>query len=452
VAALEAEKASSSALSGRTQAQAALNAALQEQAAALREGRAAAEASAELRAGEARALGARVAELEVLLEEATRRAREGEAVRRRLHNTILELKGNVRVFCRVRPPAPGAASAVGVPTEGETAGRGVELTQQSGPSAAAGGKAAQQQQRHAFAFDRVFGPGAGQAEVFEEVSALVQSALDGYAVCIFAYGQTAAGKTHTMLGSPGAEGVIPRAVRQVFDAAAAGAAQGWAYVMSAAMLEIYNEEIRDLLGPGPPPGKKHQVSRDERGATSVSHLEWADVRRTEGVAALLGRAMRARAVGATALNDASSRSHMVFMLRIEGANAATGQTLRGALNLVDLAGSERVGRSGAEGQALKEAQAINKSLSALGDVIAALGAREAHVPYRNSKLTHLLQGSLGGAGKALMLCNVSSDPASAAETLCTLRFAAKVNATEIGTARRNVAAAAAAEGRPAAAK
>ena len=445
--ALETERASSAVLANRTQAQSATVAALQDQVALLKEQRTAAEAQVESKADTVRYLTVRVAELEALLSSAEQRVREGEATRRRLHNTILELKGNVRVFCRVRPPTnveqKNSQVALAAPQTGELAGRGVEVSQvaasSGGPSAAKG------PQRHVFTFDRVFGPQSGQMEVFEEVSALVQSALDGYRVTVFAYGQTNAGKTFTMLGRPGAEteGIIPRAVRQVFGTAAAAAEQGWRYEMRAAMLEIYNEDIKDLLGKGPPAGKKHVIShenKDKGGATCVSFLEWVDVSNEERVGALLQRAMAQRAVGATAANDQSSRSHMVFMLTLEGVNETTGQKMSGALNLVDLAGSERLAKSQASGERLKETQAINKSLSALGDVIAALGAREAHVPYRNSKLTFLLQNSLSGAGKALMLCNVSPSSDNASESLCTLRFAAKVNATEIGTARRNVVA------------
>lgn len=443
LAALEAEKASKAALATRTEAQAATVTALQEQVTMLRAQRAAAEGQAESKTNEVRALSARVAQLETLLAAAEERARESEAVRRRLHNTILELKGNVRVFCRVRPTAGSSAEesaapqslAVSLPEQGDMAGRALELEAPAAGNAT--GKPTTQ--RMAFTFDRVFGPGAGQEEVFEEVSALVQSALDGYRVCIFAYGQTGSGKTHTMLGREGEEGIVPRAVRQVFATADAAKAQGWKYEMRAAMLEIYNEEIRDLLGKGPPAGKKHLVSsEDTGGAASVSYLEWVDVGESGRVASLLKRAMSQRAVGATASNEQSSRSHMVFMLSIEGSNEATGQRMAGALNLVDLAGSERLAKSCAAGDRLKETQSINKSLSALGDVISALGAREKHVPFRNSKLTHLLQSSLSGAGKALMLCNINPAAEAAPESLCTLRFAAKVNATELGTARRNV--------------
>jgi len=445
VAALEAERASSAALVNRTEAQAATLSALQDQVALVKEQRNAAEAISDSKTDAVRTLTARVAELEALLSSAEQRIRDGEATRRRLHNTILELKGNVRVFCRVRPPMTNTEQsklALAAPQEGELAGRGVEIAQ-----AGNGGPSSKGSQRHMFTFDKVFGPSSGQSEVFEEVSMLVQSALDGYRVTVFAYGQTNAGKTHTMLGRPGqdTEGIIPRAVRQIFSTAAAAAEQGWKYEMRAAMLEIYNEELKDLLGKGPPSGKKHVISHEDSSkspatGTSVSYLEWVDVNNEEKVSSLLQRAMNQRSVGATASNEQSSRSHMVFMLTIEGYNEITGQRMSGALNLVDLAGSERLARSGASGERLKETQAINKSLSALGDVISALGARDSHVPYRNSKLTFLLQNSLSGAGKALMLCNVSPTVNDAPESLCTLRFAAKVNATEIGTARRNVVA------------
>lgn len=132
------------------------------------------------------------------------------------------------------------------------------------------------------------------------------------------------------------------------------------------------------------------------------------------------------------MNATSSRSHTVFMLYITGEHAVAGQRLSGCLNLVDLAGSERVGRSEAAGARLKEACAINKSLSSLGDVFSALAAKSGHVPYRNSKLTYLLQPCLGGDGKTLMFVNVAPETDSADESACALRFAAMVNACELG--------------------
>ena len=140
------------------------------------------------------------------------------------------------------------------------------------------------------------------------------------------------------------------------------------------------------------------------------------------------------------MNAQSSRSHTLFLLYITGTHAASGQTLSGCLNLVDLAGSERTGRSGAEGQRMKEACAINKSLSTLGDVFKAIGEGAKHVPYRNSKLTHLLAPCLGGDGKTLMLVNVAPEPESAEESMHSLQFAAKVNAVELGGGRRGPSA------------
>lgn len=143
------------------------------------------------------------------------------------------------------------------------------------------------------------------------------------------------------------------------------------------------------------------------------------------------------------MNDVSSRSHAVFALRITGRNEASGTQLKGSLNLVDLAGSERLARSLAAGDRARETCAINKSLSALGDVFAALATKSSHVPYRNSKLTWLLAPCLGGSGKTLMFVNVAPDAASAGESLCSLRFAAKVNGVETqakGWAKRAVGA------------
>lgn len=441
VAALEAEKANSQMLSMRTKAQAETVSALQDQLTMMREQRGAAEAQCDALSEENRSLKAKIAELQVLLPEMEHRLRDSESIRRRLHNTVLELKGNVRVFCRIRPLSEneeqGCESLALAPiTTGDLSGRGLELENASQKSALN-----KDVQKHMFTFDRTFGPSSTQEEVFEEVSMLVQSALDGYRVCIFAYGQTGSGKTHTMLGNPSNEGIIPRSVRQIFSTAEKDSERGWKYTMKAAMLEIYNEDIKDLLGPGPPDGKKHVISSNDTGEAAgveVSYLEWSEVKSSEDVSRLLKKAMKERSVGSTACNAQSSRSHMVFMLAVDGTNAATGQRLSGALSLVDLAGSERVGKSEVTGDRLKETQSINKSLSALGDVIAALGTKEGHVPYRNSKLTFLLQNSLSGQGKALMLCNVGPSTSAASESLCTLRFASKVNATNIGTARKYI--------------
>ena len=367
-----------------------------------------------------------------------RQLMEAEEVRRAMHNQIQELRGNVRVFARARPAlgarASGPAMHGSAPPAVTVVDRdAVSVTDRLGDAAV-------------FNFDRVFGPESTQGEVFEEVSQLVQSALDGYKVCLFSYGQTGSGKTHTMLGSgAGAEaGIIPRAVRKVLEHAAELEKKGYAYRMEASYVEIYNEQIRDLLKPGADHDEKLSIAvAPAGGCPTVSGVGREAVPSVDAAADLVRRAAAARAVESTQMNAQSSRSHTLFLLYITGTHAASGQTLSGCLNLVDLAGSERTDRSGAEGQRMKEACAINKSLSTLGDVFKAIGENAKHVPYRNSKLTHLLAPCLGGDGKTLMLVNVAPEPESAEESMHSLQFAAKVNAVELGggksRAKRNVA-------------
>lgn len=375
-------------------------------------------------------------ELQIRLVEAESKVIEGEALRKKLHNTILELKGNIRVFCRVRPllsddGIDNVTKTISFPTTTEALGRGIEVVQHG--------------QTHPFMFDKVFTPQSSQEEVFVEISQLVQSALDGYKVCIFAYGQTGSGKTHTMMGTPGSyddKGLIPRSLEQIFEAREKLKEQGWKYEMQVSMLEIYNETIRDLLSSNKSSstdsGNKQQyaIKHDSNGNTSVADLTIVDVRSSKEVAFLLNRAAQSRSVGKTQMNEQSSRSHFVFTLRISGVNETMEQHVQGVLNLIDLAGSERLSKSGSTGDRLKETQAINKSLSSLTDVIFALAKKEEHVPYRNSKLTYLLQPCLGGDSKTLMVVNVSPAQSSVNESLCSLRFAARVNACEISIPRR----------------
>ncbi|KAL2579367.1 hypothetical protein AAZV13_15G059700 [Glycine max] len=385
-----------------------------------------------------------IRELQERLAEKEFQVIEGEKLRKKLHNTILELKGNIRVFCRVRPllpdDGPGTDMVVSYPTSTEALGRGIELLQSG--------------QKYPFTFDKVFNHEASQQDVFTEISQLVQSALDGYKVCIFAYGQTGSGKTYTMMGRPDApdlKGLIPRSLEQIFEISQSLKDQGWTFKMQASVLEIYNETIRDLLSSNrssgidstrtengvPVSGKQpYTIMHDVNGNTHVSDLTIRNVSSASEISSLLQQAAQSRSVGRTHMNEQSSRSHFVFTLRISGTNENTDQQVQGVLNLIDLAGSERLSRSGATGDRLKETQAINKSLSSLSDVIFALAKKQEHVPFRNSKLTYLLQPCLGGDSKTLMFVNISPDPSSTGESLCSLRFAAGVNACEIGIPRR----------------
>ncbi|KAM5326729.1 kinesin-like protein KIFC1 isoform 1-T1 [Glossophaga mutica] len=378
-----------------------------------------------------------------------------EMERRRLHNQLQELKGNIRVFCRVRPVLPGEPtpppgfllfpSGPGGPSDPSTH---LSLFRSDERRGTLSGVPAAPT-RYDFSFDRVFPPGSGQDEVFEEIAMLVQSALDGYPVCIFAYGQTGSGKTFTMEGGPGGdpqvEGLIPRALRHLFSVAQELSSQGWTYSFVASYVEIYNETVRDLLATGTRKGQGGDCEIRRVGPGSeeltVTNARYVPVSCEKEVEALLHLARQNRAVARTAQNERSSRSHSVFQLQISGEHAGRGLQCGAPLNLVDLAGSERLDPGLALGpgerERLRETQAINSSLSTLGLVIMALSNKESHVPYRNSKLTYLLQNSLGGSAKMLMFVNISPLEENASESLNSLRFASKVNQCVIGTAQAN---------------
>ncbi|WFD34255.1 kinesin-like nuclear fusion protein [Malassezia cuniculi] len=334
----------------------------------------------------------------------------GEQLRRKLHNQVQELRGNVRVYVRVRPGHGALASLAYPDTLGHTA-----LEVRSTSESATGNQVTK---TYPFTFDHVFGPDASQDDVFTEVSQLVQSVLDGYNTTIFAYGQTGSGKTHTLEGpevlSAAEQGLIPRAMEMLWDVAARMRSQGWEYSFDAQMVQIYLDNIYDLLGDDGQ--QKHEI-RHEGDRTVVTNVVTVPVEGPAHVHKLLATAKKRRAVAATLMNQRSSRSHSVFMLRVRG-RCVTGEACDATLNLVDLAGSERLNTSGsaADPTRLREAQSINRSLSSLADVIGALGGGK-HVPYRNSTLTWLLRNSLGGNSKTLMLLALSPMADHLGETL-----------------------------------
>jgi len=198
-------------------------------------------------------------------------------------------------------------------------------------------------------------------------------------------------------------------------------------------LEVYCEELNDLLEGG---DKKLKIEGTGAKHINVANLSRHEITSKNQLSNLVKRANKRRKTASTNCNERSSRSHSVFILFVSGENTRNGQKVESCLNLVDLAGSERVKESGATGQRFEEAKKINSSLSALGDVIAALGSKSKHVPYRNSKLTHLLQNSLGGNSKTLMIMHLNPRKLFANESFNTLRFAQKVNSTNIGTAQK----------------
>uniref|UniRef100_A0A0D9ZTH3 Kinesin motor domain-containing protein n=2 Tax=Oryza TaxID=4527 RepID=A0A0D9ZTH3_9ORYZ len=294
-----------------------------------------------------------------------------------------------------------------------------------------------------FAFDKVFGPASKQKDLFEQsISPIVNEVLEGYNCTIFAYGQTGTGKTYTMEGGgtrktkngelPTDAGVIPRAVRQIFDILEAQCAE---YSMKVTFLELYNEEITDLLAPEEPkfpivPEDKTKkpiaLMEDGKGGVFVRGLEEEVVYSAGEIYKILDKGSAKRRTAETLLNKQSSRSHSIFSITIhikELTHEGEEMIKIGKLNLVDLAGSENISRSGARDGRAREAGEINKSLLTLGRVINALVEHSGHVPYRDSKLTRLLRDSLGGKTKTCIIATISPSVYCLEETLSTLDYA-----------------------------
>ncbi|XP_038906001.1 kinesin-like protein KIN-14I isoform X2 [Benincasa hispida] len=346
---------------------------------------------------------------------------------RKLYNQVQDLKGSIRVYCRVRPFLSDQSNYLSVVDHIEDGNITVNAPSKHGKG------------QRSFSFNKVFGPSATQVEVFADMQPLIRSVLDGYNVCIFAYGQTGSGKTFTMSGpkelTEKSQGVNYRALGDLF-LIADQRKETYRYDVSVQMIEIYNEQVRDLLVTDGT-NKRLEIRNSSQNGLSVPDANLVSVSSTLDIINLMNLGQRNRAVGATALNDRSSRSHSCLTVHVQGRDLTSGAILRGCMHLVDLAGSERVDKSEVTGDRLKEAQHINKSLSALGDVIASLAQKNPHVPYRNSKLTQLLQDSLGGQAKTLMFVHISPEPDAIGETLSTLKFAERVATVELGAARVN---------------
>lgn len=378
----------------------------------------------------------------------------------------------LQVVVRVRPPLERELRALrpyAPATAADPSGRVITLSENLRAAANNGVEDGVVYNTYRFAFDRVYSPETPQQTIYEESArAAVGNVLQGYNASIIAFGQTGAGKTHTMTGelTGNGRGIIPRAVDDVFTHIQRDTGERCKFLVRASYLQIYNEVISDLLKPE---STNLNIREDRRRGVHVDGLsEWV-VRTPADVYALMERGAAARATGATKLNELSSRSHAIFILIVEksslevpeggtvpaealaaavGSNgpglgpadamaaaavgAAAGglrQTVRvGKLNLVDLAGSERVHLTGAKGKRLEESKKINQSLSALGNVIAALTDPKGrngrpHIPYRDSKLTRILEDSLGGNCKTTFMAMVSPATEAFAESLSTLKFA-----------------------------
>ena len=383
---------------------------------------------------------------------------------RALLHKIQDLKGAIRVYTRIRPLQTNDPHGESMVVPGrclDPAAEGSDAVCKPAPVAKLSNTgerrpAGKRLEEKRFSFDKVFGPDSTQSDVYEEVSPVVMGVLDGYNACVFAYGQTGSGKTHTMGGPDGASqheelvGINDRALTELFETARArGETDGVSYTIAVEMREIYNEQVRDLLRRTDKDATWNGVTEqprfhERRPTTSSEGTDDSDVEVTRVTARdaahvleIMAEGTARRASGETKMNERSSRSHSVVTVYVEGSDAAMGAVKTGRLHLIDLAGSERVARSEATGDRLKEAQHINKSLSALGDVIAALLEKRTHVPFRNSQLTRLLSDSLGGNSKVVLLAHVSPEAASLPETQSTLLFAQRCSQVELGKAKVN---------------
>lgn len=349
--------------------------------------------------------------------------------RKDLYNKLIELKGNIRVFCRCRPLNAGEiAEGASMAVDFESAKDGELLVRGHVSS------------KKVFKFDSVFSPEEDQENVFEKTAPFATSVLDGYNVCIFAYGQTGTGKTFTMEGTDGARGVNYKTLEELFRIIKERQSL-FRYKITVSVLEVYNEQIHDLLLTRSQPvatTKRLEVRQVAEGVHHVPGLVEAQVTNMDEAWDVLQTGSKARVVGSTNANEHSSRSHCIHCVMVRGENLVNGECTKSKLWLIDLAGSERVAKTDAQGERLKEAQNINKSLSALGDVISALATKSQHIPFRNSKLTHFLQDSLSGDSKTLMFVQISPNENDVGETLCSLNFASRVRGIELGQAKKQV--------------
>ncbi|KFP73182.1 Kinesin-like KIF25, partial [Acanthisitta chloris] len=441
--------------------------------------------------------------LEQSLQEVTERYEKEKQKRKALHNSLVELRGNIRVHCRIRPLLPFDDAAGHLISQDRHLRSSVILTinisasfsqetvlvKCSRPGHASINKT--------FQFERVYNDLESQDTVFADVAPLLTSLLDGYNVCIMAYGQTGSGKTYTMLGPQLEEnfsysmedesqlGIIPRATQEVFRLISEK--PPGTYWVEVSVVEVYNNEIFDLLAKDSY-GKVFGVKRDVVTTREGKETFPVDTQRTVENASeflhLVNKGLQLRVRHPTLVHAHSSRSHLVVTLTITtvvfGDNFGTSwedeqtsqrlskevsctfpqkmrdnkstssgtsspvqleatermKQVRTRLQLVDLAGSECVGMSGVTGAALRETSFINRSLSALADVLGAIAEQRSHVPYRNSKLTHLLQDSVGGDAKLLVMLCISPGQKYLTESMQSLGFGTRARQVQRGQVKK----------------
>ncbi|CAO1416182.1 unnamed protein product [Diamesa serratosioi] len=335
-----------------------------------------------------------------------------------------EIRENVRVVVRIKPLENGAQNIVTL----NKANRSVTILK---PISNAGVT----EPPKVYFFDNIFGEDATQIDLYVDTAKpIVDKVLEGYNGTILAYGQTGTGKTYTMSGiseSPQTKGIIPNTFAHIFGHICK-AKENEKFLVRVSYMEIYNEEVRDLLGKEM--NKNLEVKERSDIGVFVKDLSGYVVHNADDLDNIMKLGNKNRVVGATKMNLESSRSHAIFSITIESSitdDEGIQHVKMGKLQLVDLAGSERQSKTQATGIRLKEATKINLSLSVLGNVISALvDGKSTHIPYRNSKLTRLLQDSLGGNSKTVMCASISSADSNYVETISTLRYAGRAKSIQ----------------------
>lgn len=339
---------------------------------------------------EKKAMEQTIQELEIKVEEKKalqKMVSEFKHVENRYRSKILDLQNSIQVYVRLKPKK-NAFDEINDCVKYTMSGNSLISECEN--------------RKNMFEFDRILLPDCGQENVYDEICSVVHGFLQGYNVCIFAYGQTGSGKTYTMLGDDNSLGLIPRTVNSVYDELT-----GKDFTLKLRITEIYNEKVRYLIS-------NDNLTSNRLETTSVL------VHSKEEIMDYIERSTKYRVTEATDCNSSSSRSHSIYSLQLKV--KGKGETIESTLNFVDLAGSERIKESHVEGRRLKETQNINKSLLNLKIVFNSIINKDKHVPYRDSKLTYFLKGSLENKSKVLMLLNISIDEKDYNETLCSLRF------------------------------
>jgi kinesin family member C1 len=396
------------------------------------------------------------AELEIQYNEAATRKLEAEMledelVRRKLNEQYSEIQWKIRVICRIRPPKAEIKrqqmeedskknSGKKKKQQGLIQKRNPVMEKDSSitvrvlddrfirmekPSTRVTGEPFIES--HDFEFDKTFGPGSLQEDVYQEVSTAIQSALDGHLVCIFAYGQTGSGKTFTMEGPSSAPGLVPRSLEHIFKELPILQEKGWEMEIFCSTIEVYGSQVFDLQSSSPESALK---VFDCNGVTKIPDLYRRKVEGMEDVRAAMDQANAHRKTKATFANSTSSRSHLIVQLDLVGTHASSGKRSEGKLSLVDLAGSES-GEAAADPTQMKEGREIRKSLGAIQKVLGQLkqSKNKEMISYRDSKLTQVMRNSLSPGTKVVMLVHVGPEEE---ESKHSLKFGADVQSILLG--------------------